>query len=169
MVIPGSPRVHGPHRSRQVLSQFPAIQDLTRGVRGPNTPQLHTHGWSHQDAGNALEDARVELARYKAETSRMARWLRAKNLEIKWKQKQMERIKRRNKLTIGLINYANELVDEFLVAAECENANIRNEEAIQEAVQGVNDLNLHGSNNFRAVDNGSAAVDGGGQGGERHE
>ncbi|OMO84702.1 hypothetical protein CCACVL1_10697 [Corchorus capsularis] len=112
----------------------------------------------------------------------MARWLRAKKLEIKWKRKQMERIKRRNKLTIGLINCANELVDEFLVAAELENANTRNEEGIQEAIQGVNDLNLHGSNNIRAVDNGSAAVGGnngynedgergydGGHGGERHE
>ncbi|OMO84096.1 hypothetical protein COLO4_22230 [Corchorus olitorius] len=129
----------------------------------------------------------------------MARCLRAKKRALKWKKKEMQRIKRVNQLNIGLIKCMDELVEEFLVTAESENDNNDLETAniwTDEAIRGMNDLNLNGTNNITApVDqvqpycnnssNGSAAVGdndgydedgeggnsggcGGGHGGERH-
>ncbi|XP_022744052.1 uncharacterized protein LOC111294993 [Durio zibethinus] len=95
------------------------------------------------DAEISLEIVEAELARKKAETRRMARWLRAKELAVKWKKKEMKRIKRVNKLMFAVNRRMEKMVDDFLVAAEAEN-NYR--QTMGEVMEGVNNLNLEENN-----------------------
>ncbi|XP_021282531.1 uncharacterized protein LOC110415260 [Herrania umbratica] len=97
---------------------------------------------------NVLEDVGVELARRKAENRRMARWLRAKKLRVKWKKKELRQIRRVNHLLIAANKRMQELVDDFLLTAEADNNPVR---LMNEAIQGMNDLNLHGNYNIPTV------------------
>ena len=58
------------------------------------------------------------MARKKAETRRMARWLRAQKRAVKSKKKEMKRIKRVNELTSSVNNVCKKWSMIFLVAAE---------------------------------------------------
>ncbi|KAK6232855.1 hypothetical protein SCA6_002928 [Theobroma cacao] len=112
---------------------------------------------------NVLEDVGVELARTKAENRRMARWLRAKKLSVKRRKKELRRIKRVNQLLIAANKRMQELVDDFLLTAEANNNHVRQ---MNEAIQGMNDLNLDGNYNITTVNqvqprcNSGSATDG---------
>ncbi|WRX23751.1 hypothetical protein QQP08_016238 [Theobroma cacao] len=112
---------------------------------------------------NVLEDVGVELARTKTENRRMARWLRAKKLSVKRKKKELRRIKRVNQLLIAANKRMQELVDDFLLTAEANNNHVRQ---MNEAIQGMNDLNLDGNYNITTVNqvqprcNSGSATDG---------
>ncbi|XVE90106.1 hypothetical protein DITRI_Ditri20bG0050900 [Diplodiscus trichospermus] len=109
------------------------------------------------DAPNVLETLKAELARKKAELRRKARWLSAKKIALKRKKKEIQRIRRVNKLLFAENRRMQEIVDDFLVAAEAENtdpdqtANISTENVGWEVIQGMNDLNLQEDNIFITV------------------
>ncbi|XVE90113.1 hypothetical protein DITRI_Ditri20bG0051500 [Diplodiscus trichospermus] len=102
------------------------------------------------DAPNILENVGVELARKKTKTRRISRWLSTKKLAVKWNKKEIQRIKKVHKLMFAVNRRMEKMIDDFLVAAEAENADsetaIWAEKAIREVIQGMNDLNLEGDN-----------------------
>ncbi|XP_017976744.1 PREDICTED: uncharacterized protein LOC18599934 [Theobroma cacao] len=100
------------------------------------------------DVPNVLEAVGVELARMKAENRRLAMRVRAKKLSVKWKKKELRRIRRVNQLLIAENKRMQELVDDFLLTAEVDNDHVRQ---MNEAIQGMNDLNLHGNYNITTV------------------
>ncbi|XVE90116.1 hypothetical protein DITRI_Ditri20bG0051800 [Diplodiscus trichospermus] len=80
----------------------------------------------------------------------MARWLSTKKLAVKWKKKEIQRIKKVHKLVFAVNRRMENMIDDFLVAADAENAAsetaIWAEKAMREIKQGMNDLNLEGNN-----------------------
>ncbi|XVF41732.1 hypothetical protein PTKIN_Ptkin01aG0303600 [Pterospermum kingtungense] len=73
------------------------------------------------DSRNVIETFEVELAREKAETGRMARWLKVKKRAVKKTKKNMQRIKRVNEQMFWVNRRMQNMVDDFLVAADAEN------------------------------------------------
>ncbi|XVE90114.1 hypothetical protein DITRI_Ditri20bG0051600 [Diplodiscus trichospermus] len=80
----------------------------------------------------------------------MARRLSAKKLAVKWKKKEMQRIKKLNKLMFAVNRRMEKMIEDFLVATEAENVDSETatwaEKAMREVIQGMNDLNLEGDN-----------------------
>ncbi|XP_021282527.1 uncharacterized protein LOC110415257 [Herrania umbratica] len=115
------------------------------------------------DVPNARENVVAELARMKAENRRMAGWLKARKLSVKWKKKELRRIKRLNQLLMAEDKLMQELVDGFLLTAEADNNHVRQ---MNQAIQGMNDHNLHGNYNISTVNqvqpgcNSGSAADG---------
>ncbi|XVE90112.1 hypothetical protein DITRI_Ditri20bG0051400 [Diplodiscus trichospermus] len=68
----------------------------------------------------------VELARKKSEIRRMARWLSAKKIALKRQKKEIQKIRRVNKLMFAEDRRMQKIVYDFLVAAEAENTEKRN-------------------------------------------
>ncbi|KAK6243445.1 hypothetical protein QUC31_009854 [Theobroma cacao] len=75
-------------------------------------------------------------------------WLRAKKLSVKWKKRELRRIRRVNQLLIAENKRMQELVDDFLLTAEVDNNHVPQ---MNEAIQGMNDLNLDGNYNITTV------------------
>lgn len=86
----------------------------------------------------------------------MARWISAKKLAIKWKKKEMKRVKKVNEQMIAVNRRMQKMVDDFLVAAETESANPETAKiwtgiAVEQVIEGMVDLNLDGNSSGSAA------------------